>query len=416
MKKKILIGFIALLALYITWEQVKGNIFTWYAVNMMARETAHPATTTPDQITLTWSDNPAVSMTVNWRTAPSVAASWAQVRPALEPATTPTEVAADRAELTDPALKNDPNNARYTAELKDLVPNTEYAYRVGDKGADTWTEWQTFKTAAGPGQPLSFIYLGDAQVGLDYYGEILHRANEKYPNALFNIVAGDLVNSGACRNEWDDFFHASTGVFNRKALVPCLGNHDYQKQDVPEMYLSVFGLPQDGPSDFPPEHAYAYNIGDVLLVVLDSNLPAEKDQAEWLDATLGASTKKWKIALYHHPAYSSKENRENPELFDLWTPLFDRHHLDLALQGHDHAYLRTFPMKEGKRVASAAEGTYYVVTVSGTKYYEQEQHDYAEVAFPNTSTYQVIEVNDNILSYKAFDFDHKLRDEFTIQK
>jgi hypothetical protein len=73
-------------------------------------------------------------------------------------------------------------------------------------------------------------------------------------------------------------------------------------------------------------------------------------------------------------------------------------------------------MKEGKRVAAAAEGTYYVVTVSGTKYYEQEQHDYAEVAFPDTSTYQVIEVNDNTLSYKAFDYDHKLRDEFTIQK
>ena len=26
-------------------------------------------------------------------------------------------------------------------------------------------------------------------------------------------------------------------------------------------------------------------------------------------------------------------------------PIFDKHHVDLVLQGHDHAYLRTYPLR-----------------------------------------------------------------------
>ena len=41
---------------------------------------------------------------------------------------------------------------------------------------------------------------------------------------------------------------------------------------------------------------------------------------------------------------------------DAWVPVFDRHHVDLVLQGHDHAYLRTYPMRGGRRVGSPARG------------------------------------------------------------
>ena len=415
MKKKLAIAFLVLVAGYITWEQVKGNIFTWYAVHMMARETDFPATDKPDQLTLTWAGDPATTQAINWRTANLNKEGWAQYRKQGDTAA-PLEVKAERVALTDKALKNDPTIDRFTAYLKDLSPAAAYEYRVGDKTADTWTEWRSFKTATAAGQPFSFLYLGDAQVGLEYYGDLLHRALEKAPDVSFGIVAGDLVNSGACRNEWDVFFNASSGVFDRKTIVPCLGNHDYQKQEVPEIYLSSFALPLNGPKDFPAERAYSFVVGDALFVVLDSNLPAEKDQAQWLEETLKNATQKWKIALYHHPAYCSAPNRDNDGVFDVWSPLFDKYHVDVALQGHDHAYLRTYPMKAGKRVASAAEGTYYVVTVSGTKYYEQEQHDYAEVAFPEVSTYQVIDVTPSRFSYKAYDYDHQLRDEFSIEK
>jgi hypothetical protein len=102
----------------------------------------------------------------------------------------------------------------------------------------------------------------------------------------------------------------------------------------------------------------------------------------------------------------------------IWGALFDKYHVDLALQGHDHAYLRTYPMKAEKRVGSPAEGTIYIVSVSGTKYYEQGQFDYTEFGMTNVSTYQVldIKIDGNRLEYGAYDLAGELRDTFVIEK
>ena len=102
---------------------------------------------------------------------------------------------------------------------------------------------------------------------------------------------------------------------------------------------------------------------------------------------------------------------------DLWTPLFDKYHVDMALQGHDHAYLRTFPMnnQEGRHREG---GTYYVVSVFRTKFYEQGPRDYTEVGFTNTPTFQILDIliDGNKLIYRAYDAEDKIRDEIIIEK
>jgi hypothetical protein len=102
----------------------------------------------------------------------------------------------------------------------------------------------------------------------------------------------------------------------------------------------------------------------------------------------------------------------------LWGSLFDKYHVDLALQGHDHAYLRTYPMNAGKRVESPAEGTVYIVSNSGSKFYEQGDHDYTEVGMTNVSLYQVLDltIEDDTLIYKSFDKTGTVKDEFVIKK
>ena len=69
-----------------------------------------------------------------------------------------------------------------------------------------------------------------------------------------------------------------------------------------------------------------------------------------------------------------------------------KYHVDVALQGHDHAYLRTYPMKAGKPVESPADGTIYLVSVSGTKFYGQGDFDYKAFGLTNTSCYQVLDI------------------------
>jgi len=246
---------------------------------------------------------------------------------------------------------------------------------------------------------------------------LLHNAFRARPDAAFYLMAGDLVNRGAERWDWDSFFENAKGVFDRRQLVPVLGNHEYQGGSEPKLYLAQFALPRNGPKNFPPERAYAFEYSNAKFIILDSNLAAGK-QTAWLEKQLANTKAVWKFVSYHHPAYSSGGNRDNPDVRNLWTPIFDKYHVDLALQGHDHAYLRTYPMRGQQRVATTKDGTVYIISVSGTKHYEQAKHDYTEVGLTKLSTYQVLDIQiaGNRLVYRAHDVDGKVRDEFMIEK
>jgi 3',5'-cyclic AMP phosphodiesterase CpdA len=258
--------------------------------------------------------------------------------------------------------------------------------------------------------------MGDAQNGLDRWGSLVQTAFRNRPDAAFYLMAGDLVNRGAQRDDWDSFFHNARTIFDRRTLVPVLGNHEYQGGE-PKMYLQQFALMRNGPKEIPPERAYSFRYSDAQFIILDSNL-APSLQTNWLAQELSATKATWKFVAYHHPAYSSAEGRQNESVVEHWTPLFDQYHVDLVLQGHDHAYLRTFPMKGGQRAETPAKGTVYVVATSGTKFYPQAKHDYTQVGMTNVATYQVldIQISGPRMNYRAFDIDGVLRDQFVIEK
>jgi len=379
------------------------------------RTTAYPATEAPGDVALTWSEDPRTTQTIQWRSAPSVSEGVVRYRPAGEEGEDAWEsVDALSRMLEDAHLANDRANMRHTAVLHGLSPGTPYVYQAGQ--GTWWTAEAEFSTARADVDAFSFIYMGDVQNGLDEWGELIETAYERHEDAAFYIIAGDLVSSGGDRDQWDSFFHHGEGVFARRPIVPALGNHDDDDHGSPWMYLRLFELPDNGPDGIAPECAYHFTYANAFFVVLDSNQAPSK-QAEWLEQQLARSTATWKFAVYHHPAYSSKSSRDNPEVRTAWCPLFDEYGVDMALQGHDHAYLRTYPLREGVAVKSPAQGTTYVVSVAGTKYYEQDDHlDYTEVGFERLSTYQVIDIRGRQLTYRAFDVDGRVVDELVIHK
>jgi len=380
------------------------------------RTTDYAATETPDHVVLTWADDPRTTQTIQWRTAPSVRTGFVRFQND-DPTATAKIVPAEMSVLTDPLLVNDPVNHRYTVTLGGLSPATRYSYHVGNTEEGPWSEAQYFSTAPDKVEPFKFVYMGDAQNGLDTWGKLLAKAHGSEPDARFYIMAGDLVNRGIERDDWDSFFHNAKGVFDNRQLVPCIGNHEDQGDNGPWMYLGLFDLNKNGPTTITPERAYSFTYSNALFVILDSNLEPET-QTAWLEQQLAGTNAKWKFVVYHHPAYVSSPSRETPRLRKEWGALFDKYHVDLALQGHDHAYLRTYPMHNEKRVGSAAEGTIYIVSVSGTKFYKQGEYDYIEFGMTNVATYQVLDITieENRLVYKAYDIDGNIRDEFIITK
>jgi hypothetical protein len=377
------------------------------------RETPYPSTAAPDQVVLTWSGDPKTTQTVQWRTNPEASGGRVRFKPSGSDSI--SEIAATQTIINDPTLANDPVNHRYTAMMTGLKPSATYEYSVGN--GDAWTEWSSFTTAPEKIAPFKFIYMGDAQNGLDTWGTLLDKAFADEDDASFYIMAGDLVNRGVQRDDWDSFFHNAKGHYDNIQLVPAIGNHEDQGDNGPWMYLDIFDLPKNGPSEITVERAYSFEYSNALFVVLDTNTSV-KNQTEWLEKQLANSDAKWKFVVFHHPAYSSAPRRNNPAVQKYWTPLFDKYKVDLALQGHDHAYLRTYPMYDGKPVESAKDGTIYIVSVSGTKFYDQGEFEYTEFGMTNVSTYQAldIEIDGDTLTYKSYDVEGALRDEFIIKK
>ncbi|MEN1971857.1 metallophosphoesterase family protein [Luteimonas sp. MJ204] len=374
------------------------------------RNTPYPGGAAADQVVLTWAGDPATQQSIQWRTA--IGSANARLRYSAGEGT-PVVVEAASAELHTPDIANDPRTLRHTVALEGLRPGTTYRYAIGDGAA--WGEERSFTTAPAQAEPFSFIYMGDAQNGLDTWGTLVRKARAEHPQAAFYVMAGDLVNWGERRDDWDLLFQNAHGVYDNRPLVPAVGNHEVDMGHV-DLYVGQFDLPRNGPAAIEPERVYSMEYGDTLFVVLDSNLEPGP-QVEWLDRTLGASDATWKFVVYHHPLYSTKPgDRGQPELKAAWAPLFEKHGVDLVLQGDDHAYLRTFPMKGDEVVGSPAEGPVYIHAVAGTKMYEQSDAPHVAKRFTDISTYQVIDIDGGRLQYTSYDVDGRVMDEFSIEK
>jgi hypothetical protein len=392
-----------------------------------------PSGSRPDQVTIAYGADSARELIWSWRTAPGIEKTVLRILPAgYESAENDFEHGLDLAGLRtvkgtstlirSPNLLNDPVIRRHVAKLSDLSPDTTYFYSLGDGTEAGWGPWRTIKTARNQPGRLEFLYMGDAQTGLEDWGRRLLTAYRRHPGIEFVLLAGDLVDRGNERTNWDHFFLRSQEVFQRTPLLPCAGNHEYLDQG-PRLYRSFFALPPNGPPGIEPGLVYHFESGSAFFAVLDSTLAVSNPgkavlQAEWLDRALGQTRARWKFVMFHHPVYASHPHRESPSLHDHWVPIFDKHKVDMVLQGHDHAYLRTYPMRGGRPVASGSEGTIYVVSVAGDKYYDQNTRDYIEVGLTGTSTYQTIEIDDveNRLTYRAWNDAGEVVDHLVITK
>ena len=389
-------------------------------VRDLFRWTDHPAGDRPDQIVLTWSGDPRTTQTIQWRTSERVRHGYVRYSKKADLTNSriqPITVRAKTERLYTRFIVNNPVMRHHTATLTNLEPGATYRYSVGDGSARNWSSPAEFTTAPAASEPFSFIYMGDAQNGLYRWGSLLRRASRLNPEAAFYLVAGDLVNRGHERHDWDNFFYNARGVFSRRTFIPVIGNHDCLGGH-PTLYLNFFDLPQNGPPKIEPERAYAFEYSNSLFVVLDSNLEPET-QTAWLEEQLSSSSAFWKFVTFHHPAFSSAPERDNKKLREMWTPIFEKHGVDLVLQGHDHAYMRTHPLKNGVITPTASNipnAPIYLVAVSGTKMYEQSKVPYSAVAFTNVPTYQVFQVHSNRLTYRAYDINGLIRDQFNLQK
>ena len=392
-----------------------------------------PSTARADQVTISYGSDPTRELTWSWRTGAHAHRTALRILPARfesaendgyqDPDLRNVRILNGTSSLIrSPNLLNDPTIRRHVVTVRDLAPDTTYLYSLANGSRQGWGPWRTAKTGRTRRGRIEFLYMGDAQTGLEDWGRRLFTAYRRHPGIEFILLAGDLVDRGNERTNWDHFFLRAEEIFERIPVMPCVGNHEYLDLG-PRLYRSFFALPKNGPPTIDTGLVYHFETGSALFAVLDSTLAvtspkAARIQAEWLDAVLTASHAPWKFVMFHHPVYASHINRDNLDLQREWVPIFDKHHVDLVLQGHDHAYLRTYPMRGHQPQATARDGTIYVVSVSGDKFYDQVQRDYIEVGLTGKPTYQTLEIDDveNRLTYRAWADSGEIVDRLVITK
>jgi acid phosphatase type 7 len=183
------------------------------------------------------------------------------------------------------------------------------------------------------------------------------------------LILGDNAYESGYTNEYTNLFFApyqNNFIMHHTALFPCIGNHDYANNPIVAetknvAYYSIFNLPTSGelgglPSGTPSY--YSYNYANVHFVSLDSYGTEQSlkvydtlsPQYVWLKQDLAQNNLMWTIVYFHHPPYTMGNHTSDGEgdligIRTYLTPLFERSHVDLVLNGHSHVFERSWLMK-----------------------------------------------------------------------
>ncbi|WP_339281966.1 metallophosphoesterase family protein [Paenibacillus sp. FSL H8-0282] len=374
----------------------------------------------PYDLVTTFKGDASTSRAFTWYTSDSSAAGILEIVKGQVSSFANTDV--QRVDAKSSSIKTD-NGTKgvHKVEATGLEPGTLYTYRVGSGVEGEWSPAAEFTTEEDGLASVSFINVTDSQgeTAEDFklWGNTLNKAFQTFPEAEFIVHNGDLTENPEDSAGWDDFFGNVQGWISGIPLMPVTGNHDEVDEDA-TYYTSHFNLPDNGAKGSIAGTSYSFDYGPVHVTVLntESNL---KKQTEWLKEDLKNTDKKWKIVAMHRPAYGGNSYKK----VENWTDIFDTYEVDLVLQGHNHEYSRSYPLRGGKIVPEgeiskgAKRGTVYVVTnASGGKFNEKKEDQfYHAVHFQNNKQmFAGINVTGETLTYQAYDVDGKLLDEFVL--
>ena len=394
----------------------------------------------PSRIVLTWAGDPARTQAVTWRTEVAATSPQAQVvkftaNPKFAPLASTVQATFEKDDLGDGR-----SATHYAARFEGLEPDTAYCYRVGD--GQVWSEWNIFHTASTKPEPFRFLYVGDEQNAIkSLWSRSIRRAYAAAPDARFLVHAGDLVAEGYDDGLWSEWSYALAFISATVPSIPVPGNHDlHRPKGSPDAKTTLaaawpwrrhFALPSNGPDlDDMPGQSYYLDYQGVRFMALDVNAFAEEGydaaarkrvtgkEVEWVTKVLSDNPNRWTIVVQHQGIYAIAQDREYAAMRAALAPLYERYHVDMVLQGHDHCYARTHKIAQNRIVDPSAPGVVYVISVSGPKMYKTQKvnSQYMAKMIEDEQFYQIIDVSPERLALTAYSIDGAVVDGFELRK
>ena len=315
---------------------------------------------TPEQIHLTWGDDPARAVVV----------SWASPGPAQAPRVKIGQRVIPAVERGHADLQGGHAGWTYHAHVDGLRPGATYGYAVtadNDRNAvDPFSA--TFRTAPDGRAAFRFTSFGDLAAPTARWAST--SSHSAYAAAavetfqpLFHLLNGDLADAELspaahpqARRDFGNNLQASAA---NRPWLPVPGNHGAQAADQEQAlacYLSGYALPGNGVPGFEGRW-YDFRVGTAAFLCLSGGDVRRGysggAQTRWLEAALAAARRDasidWVVVQLHQCACSSSPDGDGGDedlgIRQQWLPLFDRYEVDLVLCGHSRGYERSFPVR-----------------------------------------------------------------------
>ena len=245
-----------------------------------ARGRPRPGDGTPEQIHLTWGDDPARTVVVSWASAGRADRPRVRIGRRV--------IAATERACADP--RSGGVTWAYHARVDGLRPGATYGYAVtadnDASGADPFSA--TFTTA--PEGRADFRFTGFGDLGTAPAGAYLDSGQAAYAagavetfQPLFHLDNGDLTPAspapGALAQAWRDFGNNVQASAANRPWLPVPGNHALGLGDGEQglaSFLARYTLPANGMGGLEGRW-YAFRVGTALFVGLSGDDVAYQD-------------------------------------------------------------------------------------------------------------------------------------------
>lgn len=226
----------------------------------------------------------------------------------------------------------------HEAALTGLAPATCYAYHLA---ADAGLKGR-FCTARNPGDPLTFMAIGDTNPGIGPYaaGDIQFALPHNFD---FTLHGGDIQYYASGLETWASWFPVMQPMFAQGGFFPAIGNHESEQPDEYTQYEERFfgGAGFDGTNEY-----YRFQSAGVWFFSIDTELDFDpgSPQGAWLAASLADASQKpgyrFSVVYFHRPLVTCGDTSDNPDARAKFEPIFAQYHVPLVLQAHMHGYER----------------------------------------------------------------------------
>jgi hypothetical protein len=187
---------------------------------------------------------------------------------------------------------------------------------------------------------MKFAVIGDTGTGDQHQrdvGKQLAAWHERFPFEFVLMVGDNMYGSDGPRDFVKKFEEPYKALLEAKVkFYAALGNHDNPNQ----RFYKPFNMNGERFYSFKPSL-----LAPARFFALDSTYMTPA-QVEWLNKELSSSGTDWKLALFHHPLYSSGDRHGSLlTLREQLEPTFLKYGMHVVFTGHDHFYERIRPQK-----------------------------------------------------------------------